>query len=150
MDNEDVNTIQRLYPQIYIACHTDHVRATSTKWRISSQDASILVHLDREIGMSPRRLAQHLGVVPSTLSAAISRLSKLGYLVSEPNERDRRGRELCLTPRGAQAIAATSVLNATRVQAMLNLLDRKERKEAVYGLSLLARAARQLSIKDKQ
>ena len=150
MDNEDVNTIQRLYPQIYIACHADHVRAVSTKWRISSQDASILVHLDHESGLSSRALAAHLGVVPSTLSAAISRLAKLGYLISEPNESDRRKREIRLTPRGSQAIAATSVLDATRVQAMLNLLDHGERKEAVHGLSLLARAARQLSQKEKQ
>ncbi len=108
-----------------------------------------MVHLDHEIGLSSRALAGHLGVVPSTLSAAISRLAKLGYLVSEPNESDRRKREIRLTPRGAQAIAATSVLDATRVQAMLNLLDRKERKEAVHGLSLLARAARQLSTQEK-
>ena len=150
MDNEDVNSIQRLYPQIYIACHTDHVRAISTKWRISSQDASILAHLDHKTGMSSRTLAEHLGVVPSTLSAAISRLAKLGYLISEPNESDRRKRAIRLTPRGAQALAATSVLDANRVQAMLSLLDRKERNEAVHGLSLLARAARELSIKEKQ
>lgn len=150
MDNQDVNAIQRFYPQIYIACHIDHVRATSTKWQISSQDASILVHLDHEIGLNARALADHLGVVPSTLSAAISRLAKLGYLSSKPDEKDRRKREIRLTPRGAQAIAATSVLDATRVQAMLNLLDVDERKEAVRGLSLLARAARQLSIKEKK
>ena len=47
MNDDDVFEVQRLYPQIYIACHTDHVRAVSTKWRISSQDASILVHLDQ-------------------------------------------------------------------------------------------------------
>ncbi|HLM24731.1 MAG TPA: hypothetical protein VK274_06710 [Pyrinomonadaceae bacterium] len=27
MSDDDVFEIQRLYPQIYIACHTDHVRA---------------------------------------------------------------------------------------------------------------------------
>jgi len=82
MNDDDVFEVQRLYPQIYLACHTDHVRAVSTKWRISSQDASILVHLDRESGLSPRELASHLGVAPSTLSAAIARLSELGYLTS--------------------------------------------------------------------
>src|ERR1044072_8689363 len=104
MSDDDVFEIQRLYPQIYIACHTDHVRASSTKWRISSQDASILVHLDRDSGLSPRALAAHLGVVPCTLSAAIARLSELGYLTSKPNDADRRQRELRLTPRGAEAI----------------------------------------------
>jgi DNA-binding MarR family transcriptional regulator len=142
---DDVYEVQRLYPQIFVACHTDHVRAVSTKWRVSSQDASILVHLDRESGLSPRALAGHLGVAPSTLSAAIARLAKLGYLTSKANEKDRRKRELCLTSRGAEAISSTSVLNAERVRAMLRKLKPGERKAALRGLALLAKAARKLS-----
>ena len=148
MSDDDVFEVQRLYPQIYIACHKDHVRAVSTKWRISSQDASILVHLDREVGLSPRALADHLGVAPSTLSAAIARLGELGYLTNTPAETDRRKRELRLTPRGAEATASTSVLNAERVQALLDGLTPDERTAAVRGLALLARAARRL--KDSQ
>ncbi|HEU4869303.1 MAG TPA: MarR family transcriptional regulator [Pyrinomonadaceae bacterium] len=147
MADEDVFEVQRLYPQIYLACHSDHVRATSTKWRISSQDASILVHLDRESGMSPRALAGHLGVAPSTLSAALSRLAELGYLTNEPGKTDRRKREIRLTARGAEAIASTSVLDAARVQALLKKLKPAERKAAVRGLALLAEGARRL--KDK-
>ena len=145
MTDDDVYEVQRLYPQIYVACHTDHVRAVSTKWRISSQDASILVHLDREFGISPRTLAGHLGVKPSTLSAAVARLSKLGYLTSNPNEADRRKREIRLTARGAEAISSASVLNAERVQALLSRLKPDQRKTALRGLALLARAARQLN-----
>lgn len=144
-EDDDVFEVQRLYPQIYLACHTDHVRAVSTKWRISSQDASILVHLDRESGLSPRELADHLGVAPSTLSAAIARLSELGYLTSKPKETDRRKRELRLTARGAEAIASTSVLNAERVKALLDKLKPDERKAALRGLALLAQAARRLN-----
>jgi DNA-binding MarR family transcriptional regulator len=150
MNDDDVLEVQRLYPQIYVACHTDHVRAASTTWRISSQDASILVHLNRDFGLSPRALAAHLGVAPSTLSAAITRLSELGYLTSIPNENDRRKREICLTPRGAQAISSASVLNAERVQALLNKLMPDERKTALRGLALLARAARDLTTEEKR
>ena len=144
MIDDDVFDVQRLYPQIYLACHTDHVRAASTRWRISSQDASILVHLDTKSGMGPSTLAAHLGVKPSTLSAAIARLSQLGYLTSTAAPDDRRKRELRLTARGAEAIAATSVLDAQRVRALLNKLQSDERKTALRGLALLAQAARQL------
>jgi DNA-binding MarR family transcriptional regulator len=150
MNDDDVFEVQRLYPQIYIACHTDHVRAVSTKWRISSQDASILVHLDRDFGLRPRALAKHLGVAPSTLSAAIARLADLGYLTNEPNDTDRRKRELRLTARGAEAIASTSVLDAERVRVLLQKLKPAERKAALNGLALLARAARRLNDKEKQ
>ena len=145
MRDEDVHEVQRLYPQIFVACHTNHVRAASTEWQISSQDASILVHLDRESGLSPRALAGHLGVAPSTLSAAISRLSKLGYITSTPAETDKRRRELRLTARGAAAISGTSVLDGQRVRALLKKLTAGERKAALQGLALLARAAREMA-----
>ena len=142
MDQRQVTEIQRFYPQIYLACHVDHVRATSTKWQLSSKDASILAHLDRELPSSPRTLAAHLGVGASTLSASIARLVRLGYITSVPVEGDRRQRDLRLTDRGAEAMASTSVLDAERVERMLGRLSRAERELAVQGLALLARAAR--------
>ena len=145
MSNDDIYELQRLYPQIYIACHTDHVRAVSTKWRISSQDSAILVHLDPEYGLSPRELAKHLGISSSTLSAYLARLSALGYLTNEANKSDGRRREIRLTERGAKALSATSVLDAARVKELLNRLTPRERKEALYGLKLLADAAKKIS-----
>lgn len=144
MPEDDVSEIQRLYPQIYVACHNDHIRAASTEWRISSQDASILAHLNRATGVRPSALAKHLGVAASTLSAVISRLERLGYLSNQPEDRDKRRRELRLTPLGAEAIAATSVLDAVRVTALVKRLTPAERKAAVRGLALLARAAQEI------
>jgi DNA-binding MarR family transcriptional regulator len=144
MLSEAVFEIQRLFPQIYLACHVDHVRATSTSWDLSSHDASILAHLDRETPTSPRALATHLGVAASTLSAAITRLSELGYLMSKPARSDKRQRELRLTARGSEAIASTSVLDAKRVAQLLNQLNPKDRAAAIRGLQLLAQAARQM------
>jgi DNA-binding MarR family transcriptional regulator len=140
----DLYEVQRLYPQIYLACHTNHVRSSSTKWKLSSHDSSILAHLDLKEGMSPRSLAAHLGVVPSTLSAAITRLEKLGYLKSEAVAADRRRKRLRLTTLGAEAMASTSVLDGERVRLLLSRLSPAERKAAVKGLALLARAAREL------
>ena len=144
MRPEAIFEVQRLFPQIYLACHVDHVRAASTAWDLSSHDASILVHLDLENPISPRALAAHLGVAASTLSAAISRLSRLGYLTSKPSCSDRRQRELRLTARGAEATASTSVLDKDRVRELLKRLNAQEREAALRGLQLLARAARQM------
>jgi len=144
MRDKIVREVQRLYPQIYLACHVDHVRARSTKWRLSSRDSSILAHLDEKRGMSPHTLASHLSVASSTLSAAIRRLTDLGYINSDPGQTDLRQRELRLTARGATAMAETSVLDGRRVAAVLKLLSVKDREAAVNGLRLLASAARQL------
>lgn len=142
--DHDIYEVQRLYPIIYLACHIDHVRSTSTKWKLSSRDSSILAHLDVKDSITPRALASHLGVVASTLSAALTRLTRLGYIQSTIVERDRRRKELRLTPLGAQAMASTSVLDMERVRLMLNRLTPLERRSAIKGLSLLAKAARGL------
>ena len=143
MRSEAVFEIQRLFPQIYLACHVHHVRAASTAWDLSSHDSSILAHLDRDRPINPRSLARHLGVAASTLSASITRLNRLGYLSSKPAESDKRQRELRLTARGSEALASTSVLDAKRVAELLTHLDPEERTAAVRGLQLLAQAARQ-------
>jgi DNA-binding MarR family transcriptional regulator len=141
--DNDVLEVQRLYPQIYLACHKRHVRAASTSFRVSSQDASLLVHLDHESAMSPHSLAAHLGVKPSTLSAAIFRLAKLGYLDVKTSQKDRRKRELRLTKRGVEAIRSASVLDCERVLKMLQRLTEKQKQLALQGLALLARAAKE-------
>ncbi len=132
--------IQRLYPQIYLACHVGHVRSASTKWRLSSQDSAILAHLERREAMSPRILARHLSVAPSTLSATIARLARLGYLTNTASLRDKRQRCLRLTALGATAMASTSVLDTARLRQLLKKLSPRERERAVAGMRLLARA----------
>jgi len=136
-----VYEIQRLYPQIYLACHVEHIRAATTKWRLSSRDASILSHLSTRSGMSPRSLASHLGVVPSTLSAALTKLEKFGYIKNVTRNDDRRKREVWLTAAGMRAMSATSVLDARRIRQMLKQLTPNERDDAIRGLALLGRAA---------
>lgn len=142
-----VQDVQRYYPQIYLACHVDHVRAASTPWRLSARDSALLSHLDRDSGTSPKELARHLAVTSSTLSAAIARLEKLGYLTNEPRAGDRRRREIVLTERGAEAMASTSVLDSGRVRDLLEQLPSRDQVAAVKGLAVLARAARRLQEK---
>lgn len=149
MLDDAILEIQRLYPQIYLACHVQHVRSASTKWRLSSSDSSILAHLDLERPTSPRVLARHLGVSPSTLSAALSRLVDLGYLTSQVSQKDKRRRQLRLTCLGSEAIAATSVLDAERVGLVLRQLTAPERQLALKGMRLLAEAARSKSLSQK-
>jgi DNA-binding MarR family transcriptional regulator len=146
MPPDHVVAIQRYYPQIYLACHVDHVRAISTPHRLSAKDSGLLSHLDEARGITAGQLARHLGVAASTLSAALTRLESLGYLTRHPRPRDRRTIELRLTARGAEAMAATSVLDRRRVAGLLARLTAAECRRAVAGLALLARAAGELQL----
>jgi DNA-binding MarR family transcriptional regulator len=138
-----VRAIQRCYPQIYLACHVDHVRTRTNRYHLSAHDSSLLAHLDEAAPTLAGQLARHLGVSNSTLSAALKRLESLGYVTRVPGARDRRQLELRLTPDGAQAMSATSVLDAARIARVLAHLPAAKQVSAVAGLELLARAARE-------
>jgi DNA-binding MarR family transcriptional regulator len=141
MRHSDVLAIQRFYPQIYFACHVDHVRKASTAAQLSSHDSGILAHLSETAPVSPGQLARHVGVAPSTFSPQIDRLVALGYVHRTRSGRDRRAAELRLTRSGAEAMAGTSVLDARRVDKVLARLSSTERRRAVEGMALLAKAA---------
>lgn len=142
VSNRDVRLVQVAYPQIYFACHTRHVRRASTATQLSSADSTLLAHLDEDEAVRPTALARHLGLAASTLSAAIARLGALGYVVQERDGKDSRAIELRLSPKGAMAMQASSVLESARVKRMLAGLTTTERARALDGLALLARAAR--------
>ena len=143
VSNRDVRLVQVAYPQIYFACHTRHIRRVSTPERLSATDSTLLAHLDEDQAVRPTGLARHLGLALSTLSAAIARLVDLGYVIQERDAGDRRAIGLKLSRKGAAAMQAGSVLESPRVKRMLSKLTNAERRRALDGLAILARAARQ-------
>lgn len=144
VSNRDVAAVQRFYPRIYLACHTRHHRRRSNDARLTAQESSVLAHLSEAYPMRASDLARHLGVVPSTMSAAIKRLVGLGYIVRDHDEDDRRASALRLSTDGARAMQTGSVLETARVARMLGRLSLTDRAAAIHGLKLLADAALQL------
>jgi DNA-binding MarR family transcriptional regulator len=142
VSNRDVRLVQVAYPQIYFACHTRHIRRASTATRLSAADSTLLAHLDEDRATRPTQLAKHLGLAASTLSAAINRLGKLGYVSLGKAISDGRAVDLRLTAKGAAAMQASSVLDAALVAKMLAQLSSTERNRALEGIGLLARGAR--------
>ena len=141
MEDPDVIAVLRAYPQVYLACHVEHRTRGRSPTGLTARDASLLAHVEAE-GSSPAALARHLGISPSTLSAALARLEALGLLHLNRHPRDARRRIVVLTDEGRAAVVLDSVLDAGRVAALLALLGPRERRKAVEGLALLAGAAR--------
>jgi DNA-binding MarR family transcriptional regulator len=141
--DDAIEQVQFAYPQIYYACHTRHGRRRSTAFRLSASDAQLLVHLDRETGTRVSELAAHLSLSRSTVSAALSRLTAMGYVAkARQAEPDRRQVRLHLTPQGVAAVQATSVLEGRRLRAVLGRLSAADLRRVVRGLGCLSRACR--------
>src|SRR5688572_21119682 len=92
--------VLRLYPRIYFACHTRHVRDPQTHRLLSRHQASVLDHLDDVDPISLNDLARHMGVTAGTMSLTIDRLERKGYVVRLRDTADRRRIQLRLSPDG--------------------------------------------------
>jgi DNA-binding MarR family transcriptional regulator len=142
--------IQQLYPQVFHACHRKHTRTRTAPWRVSERDQSLLAHMSLRSARRASDLARHFGIGLPTLSEALKRLERLGYVQRARSSTDRRALALRLTPQGAEALMGTSVLDSDRVRAALLHLTATERRAAVKGLTLLARACGELMLEDSK
>src|SRR5262252_246577 len=143
MSADPVRELLEHFPRIYFACHSRHVRDPATRRVLSAHQASILSHLDEVEHTSVMDLARHMGVTASTMSIAIERLARHGYVIRGRDPKDGRRVNLTLSATGVRVRDAQSVLDPHRVRAMLAHLSPAERREALRGLALLARAARE-------
>ena len=142
---DDVRRVQTWYPHIYLACHTDHKRARSTRSGITPRESSLLAHLDERTPQSAADLARHLRIGRPSMSAMLKRLRTRGLVRVERDAKDARRLEVRLTKAGAHAMADGSVLETTLVRRLLKRLTGDDRARALAGLELLARAARTLA-----
>jgi DNA-binding MarR family transcriptional regulator len=140
---EAMAAVMTLYPRIYFACHTRHVRDPQSQRLLSRHQASILDHLDELEPTTVMDLASHMGVTAATMSLAIDRLERKGYVVRLRDAKDRRRVHVRLTSAGVRIKEASSVLDPARVEALVARLNDADRKRAVEGLALLARAAQE-------
>ena len=140
MEQDAVKQVMELYPRIYFACHTRHVRDPKTQHVLSAHQASILDHLDEREPLTLLDLARHMGVTPSTMSLHIERLVRQGYVSRVRATEDGRRLQLLLTAAGVRVREAKSVLDPARVRALLARLSLDQQEAGIRGLALLARA----------
>jgi DNA-binding MarR family transcriptional regulator len=75
------------------------------------------------------------------MSLHVERLVRQGYVIRERDPADRRVLALRLTDAGVRVKRAQTVLDPARVASVLGRLAPEERRLALEGLALLARAA---------
>ena len=143
---EAARQVMTSYPRIYFACHTRHVRDPDSTGLLSRHQASVLDHLDEIDPTTVNELARHMGVTAGTMSLALDRLERKGYVVRLRDSADRRRVHVRLTSAGVRIREATSVLDPSRVEALLARMSHADRDAAVHGLALLADAAQRLRV----
>jgi MarR family transcriptional regulator for hemolysin len=99
-------------------------RAREVGLPLNRSEASVLVHVDREPGLSQAQLAEQLDMEAISLVRLIDSLQEAGLIERRPHAHDRRIRTLWLTG-AAQPILAQvrSVADEVRAQAFGGLPD---------------------------
>jgi DNA-binding MarR family transcriptional regulator len=137
-----VQKVVDLVPRILYACRRLDARALSTGRSLSPQQALILDQLDAEVPTSLQALAAQMSVTAPTMSVAIGRLVREGYVRRDRDAIDGRRLDLTLSPAGVRVRKATSSLDPRRVATLLARLSASDRVAALRGLSALSDAAR--------
>jgi DNA-binding MarR family transcriptional regulator len=75
------------------------------------------------------------------MSLTVDRLARGGYVVRSRDPKDGRRVNLLLTRAGVRIKSEKSVLDPERIRFVLDQLTPEERKTAIQGLALLARAS---------
>src|SRR5689334_2734165 len=127
MSDDLLSKVLLLYPRIFFALHTRHVRDPVLGQELTAHQASLLDHLDAERGVHLTDLARHLGVTAGTMSVAVERLVRLGYVEREVDAEDRRRVRLRLTADGVRIRNGKSVLDPERLQRALARLTPPQR-----------------------
>src|SRR5688500_18163056 len=145
MPNMPASAVQKvvdLIPRILYACRRLDARTLSTGRSLSPQQALILDQLDPDVPTSLQALAAQMSVTAPTMSVAIGRLVREGYVRRDRDEVDGRRLDLTLSPAGVRVRKSTSSLDPKRVAALLGRLSATDRVNAVRALAALADAAR--------
>jgi len=138
------------YPAIFLACHRRHPREDENGNVITEHQASILDHLHATRPITPSKLAEHLGISRSTMSIALGRLVRKGYVTRKRDARDARCVGLTLTPAGAHVKEQNTILEPELVREMLRAMPASELETALQGIERLADRAKILLRKRKR
>src|SRR5688500_18993000 len=132
-----------LVPRVFFACRRLDARAPTTGRGISPQQAHILDQLDPRVPTTLQALASRMGVTAPTMSVAIGRLVREGYVRRDRDSIDGRRLDITISAAGLRIRKATSSLDPRRVAMLLRRLSRTDLDQALRGLTVLADAARQ-------
>ena len=140
----DLVTVLRALPRIREACRGRELHEVVSGTELSEHQARILSALDDVDPTMVTELAEHMGVTASTMSLNLKRLEAAGFVSRHRDPADRRVMNVRLTEAGRRVRDATWTLSPERVAALLDLIGEADRRRALDGLVILARAADRL------
>lgn len=102
-----------------------------TDLNLTINEIHILEKISENHGINIRDLAVCLGVTTATVTVAIQKLQKKGYVLKEKSQSDLRGVILSVTQAGQRVVRSHNIFHIKMVRSMTSGLTDEE-KDALY------------------
>ena len=117
------------------------IHRLSARMGIAEADYRALFFVGGNLGATPKRLADHLGLTTGAMTSLLDRLEAADAIRRRPNPDDRRSLLLELTAHGREVVDAGSALYAEMFEAAIAPEDRPLVLSAFLNLADQLRAA---------
>ena len=120
----------QLFFRLWRASHTQTAAALQTIG-LTPPLFAILNYLQSSDGSIQQQIGSAMGIDPSTMVALVDQLERAGLARRRASARDRRAREVLITPKGRRALKRGRELAAAVEDEVLQALSAGERAELV-------------------
>ncbi|WP_346246939.1 MarR family winged helix-turn-helix transcriptional regulator [Sphingomonas rustica] len=122
----DLDLLAKSYGTLFLRMHRLLDRRMAAGGA-SLAKTKMLMCVDQRGPMRAADIADYLGMAPRTVTEALDKLERDGLLVRSPDASDRRVKQITITGKGEQAIAATEPLRVELVDLIFGSLDAEQR-----------------------
>lgn len=96
---------------------------------LKPNQAGILFILRTEGGLSQRELARKMGVTPPSMTVALKKLEKQGYILREQDAKDQRITRIQISDQGRNCLEGLQSMMRNLEDGLYEGISREERKE---------------------
>lgn len=108
-----------------------------SEWNLTINEIHILEKISENPGTNIRNLAELLGVTTATVTVAVQKLQKKGYVIKEKSQSDLRGVVLSLSSEGIKVVRSHNIFHIRMVRSMSQGLSEYEKEVLYMSLSKL-------------
>ena len=143
-DPKQFNLVLHDWAEIFMCRSMRDFIQSSKDSGLSVPQLSALIRLHHQGFCGVSEIGNHLGITNAAASQMVERLVQLHLLERAEDPRDRRLKQLTLTPKGQELVRECIGARRQWMEGLTNALTPEEQKLIINALTILTSAARQL------
>jgi DNA-binding MarR family transcriptional regulator len=148
-DPQQFNLVIQDWAEIFMRRSMRDFIQSSKDSGLSVPQLSALIRLHHQGFCGVSEIGDHLGITNAAVSQMVERLVQLRLLERAEDPRDRRVKQLTLTPKGQELVQECIGARRQWMEGLTNALTPQEQGLIINALTILTTAARRLETKKR-